>query len=107
MLDIWKNSLARGNLEIYLSLYSDDFRYREMDKDDWSSYRLGVFEARPLEGVRIDDVMLLADPEEPNLFLSRFTQVLLTDAGPVTSTKRLYWQREEGGGWQIVSEDSG
>ncbi len=107
MLDIWKNSLARGDLETYLSLYSDDFQYREMDKDEWSSYRLGVFEARPLEGVRIDDVMLLADPEEPNLFLSRFTQVLLTDAGPVTTTKRLYWRREEGGDWAIVSEDSG
>jgi murein L,D-transpeptidase YafK len=107
MLDIWKNSLARGDLETYLSLYSDDFQYREMDKDEWSSYRLGVFEARPLEGVRIDDVMLLADPEEPNLFLSRFTQVLLTDAGPLTTTKRLYWRREEGGGWAIVSEDSG
>ena len=107
MLDIWKNSLARGDLETYLSLYSDDFQYRAMDKDEWSSYRLGVFEARPLEGVRIDDVMLLADPEEPNLFLSRFTQVLLTDAGPVTTTKRLYWRREEGGDWAIVSEDSG
>ncbi len=107
MLDIWKNSLARGDLETYLSLYSDDFQYRKMDKDEWSSYRLGVFEARPLEGVRIDDVMLLADPEEPNLFLSRFTQVLLTAAGPVTTTKRLYWRREEGGDWAIVSEDSG
>ncbi len=107
MLDIWKNSLARGDLETYLSLYSDDFQYREMDKDEWSSYRLGVFEARPLEGVRIDDVMLLADPEETNLFLSRFTQVLLTHAGPVTTTKRLYWRHDEGGDWQIVSEDSG
>ncbi|MCH8301697.1 MAG: L,D-transpeptidase family protein [Proteobacteria bacterium] len=107
MLDIWKDSLARGDLKTYLSLYSDDFQYRKMDKDEWSSYRLGVFEARPLAGVTIDDVMLLADPEEPNLFLSRFTQVLLTDAGPVTTTKRLYWRHGEGGGWEIVAEDSG
>jgi len=106
MLDIWKNSLARGDLKSYLSLYADDFQYREMDKDEWSSYRESVFEARRLEGVTIDNVMLLADPEEPNLFLSRFTQVLLTETGPVSTTKRLYWRREERGGWEIVSEDS-
>ena len=107
VLDIWKNSLARGDLKTYLSLYSDEFRYQDMDKADWSSYRLGVFGARELKGVTIDDVMLLADPEEPNLYLSRFTQVLLTDTGAVTTTKRLYWRRQEGSRWEIVSEDSG
>ena len=107
VLDIWKNSLARGDLKTYLSLYAEDFRYREMDKNEWSSYRLGVFEARRLDGVTIENVMLLADPEEANLYLSRFTQVLLTDTGPVTTTKRLYWRRQEGSVWEIVSEDSG
>ena len=107
VLDIWKNSLARGDLKTYLSLYSDDFQYRQMDKDEWSSYRLGVFDTRRLEGVTISNVMLLADPEEPNLYLSRFTQVLLMDAGPVTTTKRIYWRREDGNHWEIVSEDSG
>ncbi len=106
-LDIWKNSLASGDLQTYLSLYADDFQYRDMDKDEWSSYRLGVFETRRLGDVTISNVMLLADPEEPNLFLSRFTQVLMTDAGPVTTTKRLYWRRDEGNRWEIVSEDSG
>jgi murein L,D-transpeptidase YafK len=107
VLDIWKNSLARGDLKTYLSLYADDFQYLGMDKGEWSSYRLGVFGARPLEDVTIDDVMLLADPEEPNLYLSRFTQVLQTNNGSVTTTKRLYWRREEGSRWEIVSEDSG
>ena len=106
-LDSWKNSLASGDLNTYLSLYADDFQYRKMDKDEWSSYRLSVFEARQLKGVSIENVMLLADPEEPNLYLSRFTQVLKMDAGPVTTTKRLYWRRDDGNRWQIVSEDSG
>ena len=106
-LDSWKNSLASGDLNTYLSLYADDFQYREMDKDEWSSYRLSVFEARQVKGVSIENVMLLADPEEPNLYLSRFTQVLKMDAGAVTTTKRLYWRRDDGNRWQIVSEDSG
>jgi len=106
-LDMWRDSLAKGDLYTYLSLYADDFRYRGMDRDAWSSYRLGVFEARQLDGVALDDVMLVRDPEEPGLYLSRFTQVLMTATGPVTTTKRLYWRRGSGSQWRIISEDSG
>ena len=106
VLDAWKNSLASGDLDTHLLLYADDFQYREMDKDEWSSYRTREFETQRLEGITIDDVMLLADPEEPNLYLSRFKQVLLTDAGLVTTTKRLYWRRTDDNRWEIVSEDS-
>jgi len=106
-LDMWRRSLEQGDLIAYLSLYADDFIYRDMSKDDWSSYKLHVFEARQLEGVAIDNVMLVADPEVKNLYLSRFTQILMTDTGPVTTTKRLYWRRSGDSQWRIVSEGSG
>jgi murein L,D-transpeptidase YafK len=106
VLDAWKISLESGDLDTHLSLYADDFQYRDMDKDEWSSYRTGEFEAQRLAGVTIDDVMLLADPEEPDLYLSRFKQVLSTEAGRKTTTKRLYWRRTDGDRWEIVSEDS-
>lgn len=106
-LDLWQSSQARGDVLDYLSLYADDFRYRDMDRSEWSAYRINVFEARQLESVDLQDVMLMADPEVPDLYLSRFTQVLATDDGSVRTTKRLYWRRTEGKHWQIVSEDSG
>jgi murein L,D-transpeptidase YafK len=106
-LDIWKKSLAHGDLDTYLSLYANDFRFYDMNRDEWISYRIGVFESLQLHAVMIEDVMLLADPEEPDLFISRFTQVLVTDAGPIESKKRLYWRRNGGKRWEIVSEDSG
>jgi hypothetical protein len=106
-LDLWRDSLERGDVLDYLSFYASDFRYRDMDRKAWSAYRMNVFEARALESVELEDVMLLADPEVPDLFLSRFTQVLATMDGPVRTTKRLYWRRTEGRHWQIVSEDSG
>jgi hypothetical protein len=105
-LDTWGESLARGDIQTYLSLYADDFRYHDLDKRAWSAFRLGVFNARKLQGVTVRDRLLLRDPEEPSLFLSRFSQVLETGNGPVTTTKRLYWRRE-GSRWQIVAEDSG
>jgi hypothetical protein len=106
-LDIWSESLAKGDIITHLSMYAEDFRYRDMNRDAWSSYRLNVFERRKLDAVRLDDVLLIADPEVADLYLSRFTQVLATSDGPVTTTKRLYWRRTSDNQWQIVSEDSG
>jgi hypothetical protein len=106
-LDAWRQSLERGDLVAHLSLYADDFRYRDMDLGAWSSYRRNVFEARSLDTVRLGNVMLVADPEVPGLYLSRFTQVLRTANGEVTTTRRLYWRRESVGVWQIIAEDAG
>lgn len=106
-LDQWRTSLEDGDILAYLALYDDAFRYRDMDRAEWSSYRFNVFEARQLDKVELDEVMLVADPVEPNLYLSRFRQVLTTVDGTVTTTRRLYWKRNEGSGWKIVSEDAG
>ena len=106
-LDRWRASLADGDLFTYLSLYAKDFRSQGMDREDWAAYRYNVFDARKLVGVTIENVMLVADPEVPDLYLSRFTQILQTDDGPVTTIKRLYWRRSNGGEWSIVSEDAG
>jgi murein L,D-transpeptidase YafK len=107
VLDRWRSSQERGDLVAYLSLYADDFRYRDMDRSEWSSYRLNVFEARRLDSVRLSDIMLVADPEAAGLYLSRFTQVLSTPEGDVRTTRRLYWRRDAAAGWQIVAEDAG
>jgi hypothetical protein len=66
-----------------------------------------VFSERVLTSVQIEDLLLLADPEEPGLYLSRFKQVLVGPNGPVTMVKRLYWMRRSDSEWRIVSEDNG
>ena len=55
----------------------------------------------------IDQVMLLADPEAERLYLSRFRQTIMSERGPVVTTKRLYWRREADGKLRIVVEDNG
>jgi len=106
-LEMWRQSLEEGDLLTYLSLYSDEFQHRGMDKATWSSYRLGAFAARDIESVRLDDILLLADPEEAGLYLSRFSQEFVTDGGAVRTTKRLYWLRQDDNSWQIVAEGAG
>jgi murein L,D-transpeptidase YafK len=106
-LELWRQSVEESDLPTYLSLYSDEFRHHGMDKEAWSSFRLGAFDARDFESVRLEDILLIADPEEPGLYLSRFIQEFLTDSGPVRITKRLYWLRREDSFWQIVAEGAG
>ncbi len=107
VLEMWRQSLEESDLTAYLALYSDEFRYRGMDKATWSSYRRGAFDAREIESVKLDDVLLIADPEEPGLYLSRFTQEFVTVSGTVRTTKRLYWLRREDHSWRIVAEGAG
>jgi murein L,D-transpeptidase YafK len=105
-LQMWRQSLEEGDFVTHLSLYSDEFMHHGMNKDAWASYRLDVFDTKNFESVNLKNVMLLADPEELGLYLSRFTQELVTDGEKVTLTKRLYWKHREDNLWQIVAEDS-
>ena len=106
-LDQWRDSYANGDLHTYLSLYADDFEFEGLDRDEWAAFRYNVFETRTTQNVTLSDVMLVADPEVPDLYLSRFTQKLVTADGTVTTSKRLYWRRSGGNRWEIISEDAG
>lgn len=106
-LDAWAESYRRGDLQRYLSLYADGFRYRGMNRQDWSAYRLRSFRNAPVSEFTMEDVLLLADPEEHGLYLTRFRQKIVTANRTVTTTKRLYWRRNVKGELRIVAEDNG
>jgi len=106
-IEQWQQSVREGDLLAYLSLYSDKFEHHGMNKAEWSAYRLQVFESRQIMRFEIQDLLLIADPVEPDLYLSRFSQLIETDAGITTTTKRLYWRRSPESRWRIVSEGAG
>jgi murein L,D-transpeptidase YafK len=103
----WETSFRSGDLHSYLSLYADDFEYRGMKRADWSAFRLQTFSNRPIREFEIQDILLLADPEDDSLYLSRFQQRIIDDHNTVTTIKRLYWRRSEDGKYLIVAEDNG
>jgi len=77
VLDEWTHSYSSGDLHRYLALYSEEFQYRGMNKDEWSAYRLQTIGAAEVRDFFLDDVLLLADPEEDGLYLSRFRQTIM------------------------------
>jgi murein L,D-transpeptidase YafK len=106
-LDEWAGSYLSGDLHRYLALYSDEFQYRGMNKDEWSAYRLQTIGATEIRDFSLDDVLLLADPEEDGLYLSRFRQTISDATHTVVTIKRLYWRESADGTLRIIAEDNG
>jgi murein L,D-transpeptidase YafK len=107
VLDAWVTSYESGDLHEYLSLYADDFSYRGMSREEWVAFRTQSITAARPQRIGLDDVLLLSDPEEEGLFLSRFRQSIVYDDRTVATVKRLYWRRLADGSLRIVAEDNG
>lgn len=103
----WEHAQEAGNTTRYLALYSPTFEYRNLARDEWASFRKAALQQHRTLTIDVDDVLLLADPVEPDLYLSRFQQKVTTDNGTTVTTKRLYWQRQEDGSLKIIAEDNG
>ncbi len=107
VLKVWSNSYRVGDWHQFLALYAQDFKYRGITREEWSAYRVRSVGGRTIEGFSVDNIMLLADPEEAGLYLSRFRQTITEEERTTVTTKRLYWRRTEQGNLLIVAEDNG
>lgn len=105
-LENWAQSYRSGDLHGYLSMYAESFEFRGMPRSEWAAFRMATF-ATAVSGFVLDQVLLLADPEDANLYLSRFRQRISDGEGTVETIKRLYWQRSADGELRIVAEDNG
>jgi len=107
VLDLWAASNRSGDLHQYLSLYADEFEYRGMDRGEWAAYRLRTVSEAMIQEFELQDVLLLADPEDSGLYLSRFRQKIVDGGRMIVTTKRLYWRRNAEGDLKIIAEDNG
>jgi murein L,D-transpeptidase YafK len=106
-LQSWVASYRDGDWHQYLSLYAEDFTYRGMNRNEWSTFRMWSAGDRAVTDFEVDEVMLLTDPEEPGLYVSRFRQKTAETGRLITVTKRLYWRGNVSGELKIVAEDNG
>lgn len=106
-LDSWVKSYRSGDWNRFFSSYAQEFVYRGMDLEEWFAYRLHSVGSRKIDDFTVADVLLMADPEDEGLFLSRFRQQITEDGQTVATTKRLYWRKSAAGRFEIVAEDNG
>ena len=107
VLDEWVSSYLSGDLHRYLALYGEGFQHRGMNKDEWSAYRLQTIGTTKIRDFYLEDVLLLADPEEDGLYMSRFRQTIAGETRTVITIKRLYWRESADGTLRIIAEDNG
>ena len=104
----WAASLEKGDLFSWLELYDQSFEHWGMNKAEWSAFSLETLGQRAISNVEVSDLLLLGDPVEEGLFLSRFRLEISEGAArKVISMRRIYWRRSESGAFRIVAEDSG
>jgi len=103
----WAASKAEGDLFTFLSLYDKEFERWGMDKSEWSSLNLQSAGQRAISEIALSDLLLLAYPDEENLYISRFRQTVKEGEREIVSMTRLYWRRDVSGALKIIAEDSG
>ncbi len=104
----WASALEEGDMFAWLQAYDDDFAHWGMTRDEWTAFALQTVGSRSIETVTVTDLLLLADPVEDGLYLSRFRlTVAERDGREVSSIRRMYWRRSESGALKIITEDSG
>ncbi len=106
-LERWVSSFEAGDLYTYLSLYADDFVFHGLPRERWLALQLGRFGSRSAATVTLEDLVLLKDPVEDEVYLSRFTRSTVENGRRVSIKQRLYWHRSAAGVWRIIAEDSG
>ncbi len=103
----WVSSFETRDLYAYLSLYAEDFVFHGLSRERWLALQLGRFESRGAAAVTLEDLVLLKEPAEDEVYLSRFTRSVVENGRRVSITHRLYWRRSMAGVWRIIAEDNG
>jgi hypothetical protein len=104
----WAQALEQGDMVTWLDAYDAGFEHLGMNRDEWTALTLQTTAHREIRAVKISDLMLLADPVEDGLFLSRFLLEVREEGHPTVATvRRMYWRRSESGAFRIVAQDAG
>jgi hypothetical protein len=103
----WADTLERGDAAAHLALYADDFRHMGLNADEWGVLQRETLAERGIQEVDFHELLLLADPVEEDLYLSRFQLATAERSGTVTFLKRIYWRRTATGELKIIAEDAG
>ena len=106
-LEAWRKAIVSRDAITYLSLYAPDFHYRGLGHEEWTRLRAAQLSEPVATEIEVRDLLILQDPEEPGLVMTRFQAVVTRDDRSARWTKRLYWRRTADGRFQIVAEDNG
>ena len=107
VIDLWRGAWQHADLDRYLSVYASDFEPAGVSRSSWVEARTRAFAAATVSAVDISDTLIIAYPEEPDLYLARFRLQLTSDGRRFDTMKQLYIRRYDGGELKIVAAGNG
>jgi len=99
----WKKAWSANDMDAYLALYADDFRYAKGGKTEWVGDKRRVALGKTWIRVELSDVSILGVPGETDLVQMDFQQDYASNNLSNLSRKRIYWRRTDSG-WKIAWE---
>lgn len=105
----WKNSWERsagndGDMDSYISFYSDEFRSGKLDKKGWALDKTKRNKGKKWIRIGISDIRI-SEPDEENRVKVRFRQEYSSSNYSVKSGKTMVLIKAEER-WEIISEES-
>jgi len=97
----WKNAWQTKNIEKYISLYSERFKFDGMNKTEWKQYKQKLNRRYSRIDVTVTDLdIILHDDYAVVVFIQRYQSNMFKSKG----VKRLYMVPENNG-WKIIGEE--
>ena len=99
----WRRDWENRDLERFAAHYSDAFRSGGLDRITYLERKRAIFEKRPWQRVRINEVLWIAEQSSPDALSVRFVQEYDSPQGGDRSRKEQRWVRVNQR-WQLTSE---
>ena len=99
----WRRDWENRDFERFAAHYGDAFRSGGLDRQAYLERKRVIFEKRPWQRVRINEVLWIAEQSSPDVLSVRFVQEYDSPQGGDRSRKEQRWVRVNQR-WQLSSE---
>ena len=99
----WRRDWENRDFERYSAHYAEAFQSSGLDRVSFLERKRGIFEKRPWQRIRINEVLWIAEQGLPDALSVRFIQEYDSPQGSDRSRKEQRWVRVNQR-WQLASE---
>jgi murein L,D-transpeptidase YafK len=99
----WRRDWENRDFERFSAHYSEAFQSAGLDRVTYLERKRGIFEKRPWQRIRINEVLWIAEQGTPDTLLVRFVQEYDSPQGSDRSRKEQRWIRANRR-WLLASE---
>ena len=99
----WRRDWENRDFERFSAHYAEAFQSAGLDRVTYLERKRGIFEKRPWQRIRINDVLWIAEQGTPDALSVRFVQEYDSPQGSDRSRKEQRWVRTNQR-WQLASE---